>query len=417
MSIESSPDAGEIIANETVAEFEPAPAPEQVENQQEFVDITDIPENNNDLLQAIEAENQNEALDYFETRRKLESLDETQVERMWAEVGDRLKENGIFTNHAEEGIDVFSRKSEWTSPYPVNRLSQEEIHANFKKKYANISGFYEGGVVFINEAANAKRQTPARENLASLAAGYGLGEETDTFIHEIYHGFQDLDPEEVKKYQEEVRRITDQIKAIEIEAQIKGQYGYEAIPLRGQLIRMREALMGTRKDRSSHTDDQLADDAIAQEMHAHMFSDPTRYRGKIESYTEEGVVNAYMEMPIRRVYEKMIGTRRDTEDTERTYRYDYMKGKEDQAFMAFQQIEGLRALGMNNLEIGRIIAEDEYDSEQGYYKKLQEAIFQQREKLGIDRDQHLKIVKRFRLDTIHKALQARNIVGNAVRTI
>lgn len=417
MPIESSPDVYRMKTDETTGELEPSTSTEQYDNNQEAVDVTDIPENNEDLLKKIEAEDQRDASDYFEVLKKLENLDQKQVEQIWAEVGDKFKENGIFTNHSEEGIDIFSKKSEWTSPYPVNRLSQEEIRANFKREFINIAGFYRDGDVFLNEEPDSQQREPTRDNLASLAAGYGLGEESDTFIHEIYHGFQDLDPEEVKKYQTETNEIKDKIKAIELEAKIKGQPAYKAVPLRGQLERMKKSLMESRNQRGPQSKDQLSDHAILQEIHSHMFSDPTRYRGKIESYTEGSVGSAYTEMPVRRLYEKMIGTDRDDEDKKKICRYDYMEGKEDQAFIAFNQIEGLRALDMNNLEIGRIISEDEYDDENGYYKKLQEAIFQQREKLGIDRDQHLKIIKRFRLSTIHKALKARNIVQDSLNNI
>jgi hypothetical protein len=417
MPIEASPDVYRMKPSETTGELEPLTSPEQHDNNREAVDVTDIPENNDDLLKEIEAENQRDAPRYFEVLRKLENLDQKQVEQIWAEVGDKFKENGIFTNHSAEGIDIFSEKSEWTSPYPINRLSQEEIQANFKREFVNIGGFYRDGNIFLHEEPDSQQREPTRDNLASLAAGYGLGEESDTFIHEIYHGFQDLDPEEVKKYQTETSEIKDKIKAIELEAKIKGQPAYKAVPLRGQLERMKKSLMELKNQRGPQSKDQLSDHAILKEIHSHMFSDPTRYRGEIKSYTEKGVGSAYTEMPIRRLYEKMIGTDRDNEDKKKICRYDYMEGKEDQAFTAFNQIGALRALGMNNLEIGRIISEDEYNSENGYYKKLQETIFQQRKQLGIDRDQHLKIIKRFQLSTIHKALKARNIVQDSLSDI
>lgn len=411
--MESESDIYRMKTDEATGELGEVATPEQNDDSREAVDVTVIPENNDDLLKEIEAEDQRDASNYFEVMKKLENVDQKQVEQMWTEVGEKFKDIGIFTNHEEEGIDVFKEKGEWESPYPVSRLSQEQTQSNFKREFVNIGGFYRNGKVYINEHGNSE-EGPARQNLASLAAGYGLGAETDTFIHEIYHGFQDLDPDEVKQFERETSELRDKIKAIELEAEIKGQPAYEAVPLRGQL---EKALLGSRNQRGSQSKDQLSDHAILQEVHSHMFSDPTRYRGKIESYTEESVGSAYMEMPIRRVYEKMIGTDRDNEDKNEIYRYDYMEGKEDQAFIAFKQIEALRALGMNNLEIGRIISEDEFDDENGYYKKLQETIFQQREQLGIDRDQHLKIIKRFKLSTIHKALKARNIVQDSLSNI
>jgi hypothetical protein len=416
MSLESESDIYRMTANETTGELETVAAPEQNDISQEILDIIDIPENNDDLLSEIEAENQVEALGYFDVMHQLENLDQEQVERLWAEVGERLKEIGIFTNHEEEGIDVFGEKSEWVSPYPVSRLSQEEIQSNFDSEYVNIGGFYRDGVVYTNEHGYSEEDT-ARKNLSSMAAGYGLGEEADTFIHEIYHGFQDLDPEVVKQFQIEISELQDKIKAIELEAKINNKPPYAAVGLWSQLKQKKKALLESRSQSRPKTEDEAANRSIAREIHSHMFSDPTRYKGEIESYTEEGVTSAYLEMPIRRIHEKMLGTERENENKDEIIRYDYMEGKENIAYKAFNQIQALRALGVNNLEIGRILSEDEFDEEEGSFMKLQEAMFERREELGIDRDQHLKIIKRFKISTILNALKARNAVQDQLSTI
>lgn len=416
MPIKSESDIYSMSLNKATGELEDVVTPEKNDGNQESLDIIDIPENNNDVLKEIEIENQREGLDYFDVMHQLENLDQEQVEQIWAEVGDRFKEIGLFTNHSEEGIDVFRKESEWVSPFPVKRLSQEEVQANFNRKYCNIAGFYKNGNVYIKEDAN-REKSPARENLASLAAGYGLGAETDTFIHEIYHGFQDLEPEDVKQLQIEISELQDKIKAVELEAEISGKPPYAAVGLWAQLREMKKELLELRNQHGPQTQKEAENLAIVQEIHSHMFSDPTRYKGKIESYSEDDIDAAYFEMPIRRLHERMLGIDRENEDKDKIIRYDYVKGKEDQAFMAMKQIEALRALGMNNLEIGKIISGDKFDDEKGSYINLQEAMFQRREELGIDREQHLKIIKRFRLTTIHKALKARNTVQDLLSTI
>lgn len=415
MSIESESDIYRMTANETTGELEAVPTPEQNDKSQEILDIIDIPENNNDLLNEIEAENQRESLDYFDVMHQLENLDQEQVEQIWAEVDERLKEIGIFTNHSEEGIDIFRERSEWASPYPISRLSQEEIQSNFDSEYVNIGGFYRDGVVYTNERDCPEEET-TRKNLASMATGHGLGAEADTFIHEIYHGFQDLDPEVVKQYQIEISELQDRIKAIELEADIKNEPHYAAVGLWDDLRYKKKELLESRNQNRPKTENEAANRAIVQEIHSHMFSDPTRYRGEIDLYTDEGVTNAYLEMPIKRIHEKMLGTDRDNEDKDEIIRYDYMKGKENIAYKAFNQIQALRALGMNNLEIGRIISEDEFDEEEGSYIKLQEAMFERREELGIDREQHLKIIKRYKISTILNAIRARNAVQDLLST-
>jgi hypothetical protein len=416
MSLAPESDIYRMTANETTGELEAVPTPEQNDTSQEILGIIDIPENNDDLLSEIEAENQREALDYFDAMRQLENLDQEQLEQMWAEVGDKFKEIGIFTNHSEEGIDIFRERSEWASPYPISRLSMEEMQSKLNSDHVNIGGLYEDGNVYIQDRNDGKERNSAKENLASLAAGYGLGEEADTFIHEIYHGFQDLDPEVVKQYQIEVSELQDKIKAVELEAKIKNEPPYKRVGLLHELREKKKELLESRNQNGPKTKDEAANRAIVKEIHSHMFSDPTRYRGKIDSYTDESVTNAYLEMPVKRIHEKMLGTDRDSEDKDEIIRYDYMEGKENIAYKAFNQIQALRALGMNNLEIGRIISEDEFDEEEGSYMKLQEAMFQRREELGINRDQHMKIIKRYKISTILNAIRARNAVQDLLST-
>lgn len=196
----------------------------------------------------------------------------------------------------------------------------------------------------------------------------------------------------------------DKIKAAELTSKITGKPAYELTNLRYQ----KEQLEKKRNHPELDSEEKINDRKILMEIHAHLCEDPLLYGKPIKSYSKEDVIDAYYDFPIRRIHESMIGIRKD-EDRQKTFRYTYIEGKEDQAYMAFRQVEALRALGLNNLEIGRIIAVDEYDHEKKHYKKMRDKIRELREERKMQPDGLDRMIERFRLEIVYKAIKARNI--------
>lgn len=367
------------------------------------------PTSEEDLLRAIEAEDNVEKINYFEIREKIEALDQEKAERAWLEVGEELKKIGVFENLKQEGIDIFEQEEKWTCPYPVDHLSQEDIQKEFGWDYCNIGGFYKDGRIGVEESGDIPNAV--KDNLAFLAAGYGLGRKADTFIHETYHGFQDIDPEEAKQYRSRIDELKDKIKIAEMEAEIKNRPAYNAVPLRDQLGRLeKEMKEHTSKFKQGGSEEDIVNHHILAEAHSHMFADPLKYIDKIKSYTKEEINNAYLNIPVKRIH-GMISK----EEVQGVFKYDYMKGKENRAHMAFRQIEALRALGMNNLEIGRIISEDKWDTEKEKFKKLRTTLIELMDEKEINSEGLNEMTERFRLKTVYEALKAQNITKDILK--
>ena len=301
---------------------------------------------------------------YLSTAEKnLEKVNLNDSQRMWEEVLSSLRNSDLFATHSSEGLSVVQAEdSKITTPLPVETISRERIDRALDKKTETISSVNESvakkvalrGFYLdgkIHLIENPDEIPMSKDNLANLAAGKGIGSRAKFIAHETYHGFQDSGKEE------------------------------------------------------ELSDEKLTDRKILKEMHAHLFSDPSEYTlSGIK--TREDLSKKYSEFVLKK-YREVLGE------------YDYMQGRVDekmsQAYMGFLQIEALRALGINNREIGQTIGQDSYDYENKRYRQLQERIFEERKKRGISRDQHLAIIDRYRLETVEKALQARNLCQNVLR--
>ena len=196
------------------------------------------------------------------------------------------------------------------------------------------------------------------------------------------------------------------MKAVELESKITGKPAYDLVNLRYRL----EELEGKASHPELDSEEKIADRETLMEIHAYSCSDPLAYikyiksTGEIKAYSKEKIVNAYFEFPLRTIYEDIIG--REDEDKEKIFRY---KIKKEQALTAFSQIEVLIVLGLNNFEIGQIIAADEYDHEKKHYKKSLERKRELMTEKEITPEKLNAMVLRFRLETVHKAIKARNI--------
>lgn len=358
---------------------------------------------NEDLLKDIKIEDRERPAGFFEVAKRIESLDSKKAEMIWTEIGEALKKIGVFDNLEQEGIEIFKPEKDWESPYKIIDLSQEIIKERLNSDYKNIGGFYENGEVFINNDNGARDNL--KDSIAFVASGGGIGRKADVLIHETYHGFQDADPEKLKEYQIKKKELEDKIKAVDLESKITGKPAYGRVNLAYQLKLLEEEIKHPELD----SEERIIDRSILNEIHAHMFADPLKYANKIKSYDKKGINEAYLDFPIVRIQQDMIGLKREKEDNEKIYRYDYMKGKEDQAYMAFFQVEKLRTLGLNNLEIGKLISTDEFDKDKKRYKNLSNKIQELREKRGISKEELDKMIENFRQETVLKALKARNV--------
>lgn len=381
-----------------------------MEKQVESADY--IPEKEDELLKAIEIEDKKGSANYFETVKKVEGLEQGEAELIWAEIGNKLKEMGVFTNLEQEGIDIFKSEKNWKAPYEIRDLSREMTHERLGSDYANIGGYYENGEVFISE--RDKNQDGTKDNLSRVASGLGIGGRAETLIHETYHGFQDISPNEIKSYKTEKSELEDKIKTVELESRILGKPPYDLTHLNHRKSKLEDGFAEKMKHPELDTEEKIIDRKILMEIHAHLFSDPLRYAAKLKSCIKEDIENAYFEFPVKKIYEDIIGISRNTEDKNKIYRYDYMKGRNEQAFVAFRQIEALRTLGLNNLEIGQLISKSEYDKEKNYYKNLREKIVELREKNKMTKEELDSEIDKFRLSTIFKALKSRNLAKEII---
>jgi hypothetical protein len=350
---------------------------------------------------------------YFDIKEKIDLLDDREAESLWQSVGETLRAEGILVNHRSEGIDVLSPESNWITPYPVIKSKEQEIQHQLESEYKNIGGYYDKGNVFLNEKFT--KNNSAKDNLSFLVAGYGLGEMTETVLHETYHGFQNISPQEVRSFNNEIRKLEDSIKAAELEDKIKGKSSTKPISLRSKLIELKKVFEKRCEDSKPESLEELIDRHLLQEVHSHMFADPLKYIADLKNFSKDEILSTYFDMPVKRINEVMVGVKREKEDSNSTYRYDYIKGKEEQAYRAFSQIEALRALGINNSEIGQIISRDKYDSEKGHYVELRKRLTELRQEKGISTEDLDKVIESFRLQTVHNALRARNIAIEAIR--
>lgn len=378
----------------------------QQRKEKQVESISSIPKKEEELLKAIEIEDKKESADYFDIVKKVEKLGQGEAELIWSEIGNKLKEIGVFTNLEQEGIDIFKSEKYWEAPYEVKNLSQEMTCERLGSDYKNIGGCYENGEVFISE--RDKNQDGVKDNLSRVASGLGLGGRVSTLIHETYHGFQDISPNEFNAYKTEKSELEDKIKAVELEAKITGKPAYDLIHLRYRKEKLEEDFNKKMSHTELDTEEKIIDRKILNEIHAYLFSDPLQYTAKLKTYKKEDIINSYFDFPVKKIHD-IIGAKIDLEDKGRIYRYDYMEGKSEQAYIAFRQIEALRTLGLNNLEIGQLISSSEYDKEKGYYKNLREKIIELREANKMTKEDLNSAIDKFELDTILKALKARNL--------
>ncbi len=363
-----------------------------------------------ELLKAIEAESKAEKVDYFEIAKKIEKLDQREAEMLWIKIGDMARLQGIYGNFKQEGIDIFKAETDWELPYKKSDLSQEMIHERLGSNYGNIGGYYEGGEVFISN--DEKIPNATKDSLAFMASGYGLGRKTEATVHETIHGFQDIDPKEIEAYFLKNKELEDKIRIVELESKISGKPPYDLAHLSYQKKKLKEGLEEKMAHLEFDSDEKIIDRKILSEIHAYMFSDPLKYIENIDnlkSFKKEDILDFYLEFPTKKICEDIIGIQRDSEDKEKKYRYDYMSGKKDQAYTAFQQIETLRMLGLNNLEIGQLTSKSKYNREKRYYDTLADKITELKEEKNIAKGDLDEMRSRFRLETMYKSLRVRNL--------
>lgn len=367
------------------------------------------------LLQVIGDENKKETLDYFDVKAKLEKLAPAEVKELWARTVDTLKRVGMFDHLSEEGIDIFDLGS-YRLPYPLDFLTKEQIQEKFNIKAENIGGFYRDGRVTVSYESEDHHLKDIIESIASLASGNGLGGKMETIVHETYHGFQDIDPKEAMDTWQQISRLEGEIKIEELRAKIQDVPAYKVANLRARIEELKDNLKNksATNKKQSQSDEVYEDAMLLREVHANLFSNPLKRLRHIKSSSEADVINAYYDTPIRELHERMLGVKREDEDKEHIIRYDYIKQHEDRAIVAFRQIEMLRALGLNNLEIGRVISEDSWDETEGLYRGLRAKIKEVREFLGIGSEELSQKTARYQLELVFRTLKTRNTIASLI---
>lgn len=348
------------------------------------------------MIAFINSEGGSDTRQYFEVKKVVDKMPVDKLEPLWMGIGQELKDKNIF-NSTDEGIDIFQPEGSWVVPYRADLMSQDDLSADFQRRTqisdydgegGKVHGYYSGSEAKISATKKEKGEL-TRSSVTSLAGGTGLGKEADTLIHESFHGFQDIDPMDAQKKTLKMLELQENIKDETEKEKRTGRMSIKPAQYREEYLELQKHLHGEMVSRKVYQDR-----TIAYEVHSYLFSDPLSFVP-----TKTGTKEEIRES----LYNKVVLTVADI-----CKRYD-AEGKDRQATMAFKQIEALRSLGVSNLEIGKVLRDDEYDEENGRYVKLQERIFAEREARHLTREKHLALIDQYETELAYKSVLARKI--------